>query len=214
MPAARLVSVGTPADLMRVPPRLAHRAGVAGRHGLCARSARRARFRRGRTTTGEQLLAGAETPSISIHGAREHNLKNVDVELGLKQVHGDHRRFGQRQEHAGVRYSVCRGAAALLGVAQRLCTPVRTAGLAPRRRCHLRDSAHRGHRQMHEPRRAQEHGGHADRDLSLLAIDVREARRAALPGVRRTHRTAVRRRHRGAPSHRIPRQAHCPAGTI
>ena len=55
-----------------------------------------------------------------------------------------------------------------------------------------------GHRAAHQPRRPQEHGGHAHRDLSLSAAAVREAGRAVLPRLRRAHRAAIRGRHRRA----------------
>ncbi len=122
--------------------------------------------------------------SIEIHGAREHNLKNVDVKLGPQPIHRHHRRVGQRQEHPGLRHSICRRTAALPRIPERLCAAIRAARVAARRRRHLRHSAHRGHRAAHQPRRTQEHGGDSHRDLSLPAPALREAGGAVLPRLR------------------------------
>ena len=134
-------------------------------------------------------IAGADGAS-SIRGAREHNLKNIDVESPRDQLHGHHRRVRQRQEHPRLRHPVRRGTAPLSRIAQRLRAAVRAAGLAARRGCDLRHSADGGHRAAHQPRRPQEHGGDADRDLSLPAPAVREAR------ARSTARTATSRSSR------------------
>ena len=79
---------------------------------------------------------------------------------------------GLGQIHAGLRHHLQRRPAPLSRIAERLRAPVRAAGGAARRRRHLRHSAHGGHRAAHQPRRPQEHGGHAHRDLSLPAPAV------------------------------------------
>ena len=79
-----IVCVGTPADVMRVAASHTGRALVedenpspfAGRNE-CGRTRRRLRDA-GAAPYGAPV-------SIEIHGAREHNLKNVDVNLGLNQ---------------------------------------------------------------------------------------------------------------------------------
>ena len=75
-----VVSVGTPADLMRVP---GSHTGQALLEGTAAPAARGVRDSAEAYYTGEHLRPAPT--SISIHGAREHNLKNVDVELGLNK---------------------------------------------------------------------------------------------------------------------------------
>ena len=92
------------------------------------------------------------------------------------------------------------GPAPLSRIAERLCAPVRAARGAARRGCHLRHSAHGRHRAAHQPRRPQEHGGHAHRDLPLPAPALREARHAVLPHLRRGHRAADLEVHRRAPA--------------
>ena len=126
--------------------------------------------------------------TIEIHRAREHNLKDIDLAIPRDALHGDHRHQRQRQEHGGLRHPVRRGAAALPRVAERLRAPVRAAGGAARRRLDPRHSARGGRRAAHQPRRAQEHGGDADRDVPLPAPAVREAGHAVLPGLRHPDR--------------------------
>ena len=149
--------------------------------------------------------------NILVHNAREHNLKNIDVATPARPVHRDHRRLRLGQVDARVRHRLRRRAAALPRVAERLRAPVRAAGLAARRRRDLRHSADGGDRAAHEPRRPQEHGRDADRDLPLPAAALREARHAVLPGLRRADRAAERGRDRGADPARLPRPAHRPA---
>ncbi len=107
-----------------------------------------------------------------------------------RQADRDHGRQRQRQEHRRVRHLVRRGPAPLPRVAECVRAPIRRARRPRRRRRRLRHSADRRHRAAHEPRRPQEHRRHADRDLSLPALAVRQARRAALPGLRRADRRA------------------------
>ena len=61
---------------------------------------------------------------------------------------------------------------------------------ASRRRRDLRHPADGRHRAAHQPRRTQEHGGHADGGAPLPALALREARRPALPGLRPADRAA------------------------
>ena len=168
-------------------PALAHRARARGLRRAALAGCRIARARR--AVAEPRADSGASTAArgnaIEIHKAREHNLKNIDVRHAAQSIHRHHRRLRQRQEHAGLRHPVRRRPAPLSRVAQRLCAAVRAARLAPRRRCDLRHTAHGRDRAAHQPRRAQEHGGDAHRDLSLPATAVREARRAVLPRLRR-----------------------------
>ena len=126
-----------------------------------------------------------------------------------RPLHRRHRRLGHRQVHARLRHPVRRGPAPLSRIAERLRAPVRAAGVAPRRRRDLRHPADGGDRAAHEPRRPQEHGRDADRDLPLPAPALREARHAALPRLRRADRAAERGQHRRRSLHaRLPRPAH------
>ena len=111
-----------------------------------------------------------------------------------RPLHRHHRRVGLGQIDARLRHPVQRRPAPLSRIAERLCAAVRAAGRAARRRCDLRHSADGRDRAAHQPRRPQEHGRDADRDLSLPAPAVREARHAVLPGLRRADRAAERRR--------------------
>ena len=113
-----------------------------------------------------------------------------------RPLHRGDRRFGQRQEHARVRHPVRRGPAPLPRVAERVRAAVRRSRRRGRRRCDLRHPADCGDRAAHEPRRPQEHGRDADRDLSLPAAPLREARNAALSRARRPDRAANAGQHR------------------
>ena len=124
-----------------------------------------------------------------------------------QSIHGHHRRVRKRQEHARVRHPVCRGAAPLSRVAQRLRAAIRAAGLPPRHGCNFRHSSDRGDRAAHQPGRPQEHRGDAHRDLSLPAAAVRKARSSVLPRLPRAHRAAARRRDCRAPPQGVPRPA-------
>ena len=67
---------------------------------------------------------------VEVVRAREHNLKNVDIELPRNRFTVITGRERQRQEHGGLRHPVRRRAAPLSRIAQRLCAPVRATGRA------------------------------------------------------------------------------------
>ena len=217
--AARSSASGTPAEV-RANRALVHGQGARRVRAGAARAMRRSPSRSARAHALDRRRAarrvtrartGAARNSVVIHNAREHNLKNIDVRDSARLLHGDHGRVGLGQVHARLRHSVQRRPAPLSGIAQRLRAPVRAAGGAAGRGCDLRHSADRGHRAAHEPRRPQEHGRDAHGDLSLPAPALREARHAALPGLRRAHRAAERGIHRRAPAEGLSRQAHLAA---
>ena len=196
--------------------------GHAGRpHGRSA-IAYRPRARRGRgagggASLGRSRAAASRRPA----GAADRYPRRARAQsqerrrcAATRAIHGDHRSLRQRQEHLGVRHTVRRGPAPLSRIAERLCAPVRAAGLAARRGRDPRDSADRRHRAAHEPRRAQEHGRDPDRDLPFPAPAVRQARRPVLPGVRGADRTAARGCDRCAPADGVPRQTHRTAGAV
>jgi len=101
--------------------------------------------------------------------APANTISRTSTSIWAQQIHRNHRDLGQRQEHLGFRYSIRRGAKALPRILECLRAAVRATGVAARCRCHLRHSAHCSHRAAHQPRRTQEHGGDAHRDLSFFA---------------------------------------------
>ena len=139
--------------------------------------------------------------SIEIRNAREHNLKNVNVEIPrdkftvITGVSGS-------QVHAGLRHPLQRRPAPLPGIAQRLRPRHRAACRQARRGRHLRHPAHGRHRAAHQPRRTQVHRGHDDRDPSLPAPALRQARHAVLSRLQRRRRAAEHRPDRGPPAAR------------
>ena len=128
-----------------------------------------------------------------------------------RPLHGHHRGVRLGQVDARLRHTLQRGPAPLPRIPQRLRPAVRAAGRAPGRGRDLRHPAHGRHRAAHQPRRPQEHGGDAHRDLPLPAPAVREARHAVLPGLRRRHRAAEPRLDRRTAAARLQGQAHRPA---
>ena len=117
--------------------------------------------------------------NIHVRGAREHNLKNVDVVIPRDSLTVHHRPVRLRQILAGVRHDLRRGPAPLRRVAVRLCAPVpRTDGQAGRRQ-HRRPVAgdlHRAEDHLEEPALHRRHG---DRNPRLHAPAL-GARRGAL----------------------------------
>ena len=85
---------------------LAHRQGAARIRSALPQARRSARDAERTETCSEQTRrratararASRDSNSIVMHNAREHNLKNVDVEIPRGQLHGDHRRVGLGQD--------------------------------------------------------------------------------------------------------------------
>ncbi len=116
-----------------------------------------------------------------------------------------HRRVGLRQVHARVRHCFCRGSAPLPRVPERLRAAVRATGRPAGRGRDIRYPADGRNRATHQPRRPQEHGGYADRGSPLPAPAVRQARHAALPGLRPADRAAEHRFDRGDAGQQVAR---------
>ena len=125
--------------------------------------------------------SAASDPQIVVRGAREHNLKNVNVELPRDKlvVFTGSVRFGEVEP--GLRHDLCGGAAPLRRVAELLCPPVPRPDGQARRRRHRRpvagdlDRPEVGVAQPAIDRR------HDHRGLRLPPPALRPHRRAALP---------------------------------
>ncbi len=179
-----VIAVGTPAEVMKVPGSHTGKAlrEVESGWKIADQRTRSCRWPRrpiGRRRTSSAFTALASTIS-----------RTSMSRLPRDKFHCRHRRVRLGQVDAGLRHRVRRRTAPLSRIAQRLCAPVRAAGVASRCRCDLRYPADGCHRTAHQPRRSQEHRGDADRDLSLPAPAVREAGHSVLPGLRRAHRAA------------------------
>ena len=171
----RIVGVGTPAEISNLPASHTGRALIEEDAGRFGRARRR--------PIGLRKCGGAAGKALGHRDSRRPRTQSQErrCEFGSQQIHGHYRRFGQRQEHAGIRYFVCRRPAPLSRILERLRAAVRATFFPPRRRRHFRHPAHRGDRAAHQPRRTQEHGGDAHRDLSFSAPAVRQAGGAILP---------------------------------
>ena len=127
-----------------------------------------------------------------MHNAREHNLKNIDVEIPRDQLHRGHRRVGLGQVDARFDILFAEGQRRYLeslnAYARQFVQPATRPdvdaifGIPPTVAIEQRTS--RGGRKSTV--------GDADRDLPFPAPAVREARHAALPGLRRADRAAER----------------------
>ena len=149
--------------------------------------------------------------SIEIRNAREHNLKNVNVEIPRDKFTVITGVSGSASPRWPSTSSSTKASAAT-GIAQRLRPRHRAACRQARRGRHLRHPAHGRHRAAHQPRRTQVHRGHDDRDPSLPAPALRQARHAVLSRLQRRRRAAEHRPDRGPPAARAQGRAHRPPG--
>ena len=107
--------------------------------------------------------------NITIRGAREHNLKNVDRRNSARQAGGVHRPVGLRQVVARLRHHLCRGPAPLCGKPVGLCAPVPGNDAEAGRRPDRRPVAGDLHRAEDHVEESALHRRHRHRDLRLHA---------------------------------------------
>ena len=145
--------------------------------------------------------------TLLIRGAREHNLRNVSLELPRDKLIVFTGLSGFGQVVAGVRHDLRRGPAPLRRVAVVVRPPVPRPDGQARRRLHRGPVA--GHLHRPEVGLAQPavDGRHHHRGLRLPAAAVRPHRRAALP--RTTARSSPARR----PQQIVDRVLELPEGT-
>ena len=93
-----IVFFGTPREIRRTPSSLTGDY-LSGRKTWRRRDARRQR--RARPPQRRRVVAERAEPLARARGAREHNLKNVDVAIPLQAAGVRHRRVGLGQVHAG-----------------------------------------------------------------------------------------------------------------
>ena len=130
---------------------------------------------------------------LVIHGAREHNLKDIDVRLPRNKLVYDHRALGLREVVARLRHDLRGGPAPLRRVPLGVRAPVPPDdGEAGRGldRGPLAGDLDRPEDDVAEPALD---GRHRDRDLRLPATALRAGRAAALPDLRPPDRRAVDR---------------------
>ena len=141
---------------------------------------------------------------LVVHGAREHNLKDITVTPPAERARLHHRALRLGQVVARVRHDLRRGAAPLRRVALRLRAPVPADDGEARRRLDRRALAGDLDRPEDDVAQPALDGRHGDRDLRLPAAALRARRAAALPDLRPPDRGAEPRPDRRAGA-RAPR---------
>ena len=163
----------------------------------CARQGRgRTKCRRTGPSTRGRKSSERGLTAIEVRGARQHNLKGIDLDIPRDRDDGLQRAQRLGQELAGDRHALRRGPAAVRREPLELRPAVPgPAAKAQGRADHgpLAGDLHRAEDDQQEPALD---GGHGHRDLRLLAHPVRPAGPSVLPEVRRADRHPDRRRDR------------------
>ena len=133
---------------------------------------------------------------LVVHGAREHNLKDVTVRLPRNALDLRHGALRLGQVEPRLRHDLRRGPAPLRRVAVRLRAPVPADDGEARRRLDRRALARDLDRPEDDLAQPALDGRHRDRDLRLPAPALRARRPAALPGLRAADRRPVDRADR------------------
>ena len=133
---------------------------------------------------------------LVVHGAREHNLKDVTVTLPRNKLVCITGLSGSGQVEPRVRHDLRRGAAPLRRVAERLRAPVPPDDGEARRRLDRRALAGDLDRPEDDVAQPALDGRHRHRDLRLPAPALRARRPPALPDLRPADRGAVDRADR------------------
>ena len=102
-----------------------------------------------RRNAASRASARARPNAIQIVNAREHNLKNVDVDIPRDKFSVITGVSGSGKIDARLRHPVQRGAAALPRSLNAYARSIRAAGRPARRRCGLRHPADGGDRAAH-----------------------------------------------------------------
>ncbi len=148
----------------------------------------------------------SQAEELVVHGAREHNLKNVTVRIPRNALVVRDRPLGLREVLARVRHDLRGGSAAVRRVALRIRAPVPADDGEARRRLDRRALAGDLHRPEDDLAQPALDGRHGHGDLRLPAAAVCAHRPAALPDLRAPDRGAVARPDRRAGA--APRRRH------
>ncbi len=148
----------------------------------------------------------------SIHNAREHNLKNVDVRIPRDKFTVITGVSGSGKSTLAFDILFNEGQRRYLESLNAYARQFVQPGLTSGRGRHLWHSPTVAIEQRTSRGGRREHGGHPYRDLSLPAPAVCEAGNPVLSRLRCGHRAAKPRRHRRTTAARVPRSDHHPAG--
>ena len=135
-------------------------------------------------------------PPIRIRGARQNNLKNLDLDIPTGATGGGDRRLGQRQVIAGVRHALCRRPAALRRDLLRLCAAVPRPDGQAAGRPHRRRAAGDRDRPDQSGAHLALHRRHDDRTQRPPEVAARARLHALLPQLRAAGPARPHRQHR------------------
>ena len=144
----------------------------------------------GREAESRPAVTRPDMSRLIVKGAREHNLRNVDLDLPRDSMIVFTGPLRLRQVIARVRHDLRRGPAPLRRIALRLRPAVPGPGGQARRRLHRGPLARGVHRPEVHQQEPPLHRGHHHRDLRLHAPPVGPCRPPALPRLRRARHEA------------------------